>query len=175
MKVKLLLMSLLLMPLFIACGVATTLKSNYRAVTSIETATSYDEVWNRVVNFFAMNNLPINVLEKDSGIIAANINLIGEPYVTVEDKLGQPENPKAWFVMPDRNQFLRGKVSFSFNVRVQKMVSGITRININIGNIVGYRSVKVFFMYTFTEEWEKSPVQCASTGILESELLNLFK
>ena len=175
MRTKLFLLSLLLAPFFVSCGVTTTLKSNYRPATSIETATSYDEVWNRVVNFFAMNNLPINVLEKDSGIIAANIDLMGEPYITVENKLGQLENPDAWFVMPDRNQFLRGKVSFSFNVRAQKMTSGTTRININIGNIVGYRSVKVFFMYTFTEEWEKSPVQCASTGVLESELLNLFK
>lgn len=175
MKTKLILIPLLLAPLLISCGVTTTLKSNYRPTTSIETTTSFDEVWDRVINFFAMSNLPINVLEKDSGIIAANVELIGEPYITVEDKFGRPENSEAWFVLPDRNQFLRGKVSFSFNVRVQTMTSGVTRIHINIGNIVGYRSVKVFFMYTFTEEWEKSPVQCASTGVLESQLMEMFK
>ena len=70
-------MSLLVMPLLAACGVSSySLKTNYTPTTSIETSTDYDEVWNNVVDFFATNNLPISVLEKDSGLIAAsNVNI----------------------------------------------------------------------------------------------------
>ena len=59
-------MSLLVMPLLAASGVSSySLKTNYTPTTSIETSTDYDEVWNNVVDFFATNNLPISVLEKD--------------------------------------------------------------------------------------------------------------
>ena len=173
MKTKLILISLLLAPALISCGVTTTLKSNYRPATSIETTASYDEVWDRVVNFFAMNNLPINVLEKDSGIIAANLEFEGEPYITKEDKRGNPMNPDAFFVIPNVGKNEQGKVSFSFNVRVQKTEYDTIRIYINIGNIKGYRCGNYFYL-TYVK-WEEHPIECSSTGVLESKLLEIFK
>lgn len=178
MRTKLFLMSLLVMPLLAACGVSSySLKTNYTPTTSIETSTDYDEVWNNVVDFFATNNLPISVLEKDSGLIAASNVNIAASFVTAEDKNGRPINPHAWFIMPYQKNFYMGKVTCSFNVRVKKTQSGTTHISINLGGITGYRCIKYFnaLLLTETTEWEQSPTQCESTGRFESDLLNLFK
>ena len=37
---------------------------------------SYDAVWDRAINVLANNNLPIKTLEKDSGIIVAENELV---------------------------------------------------------------------------------------------------
>lgn len=179
MKPKLLLMSLLLTTMFISCGVTSyySLRQNYTPQTSIETASSYDEVWNNVVDFFAQNNLSISVLEKDSGLIAAsNVEIMGPVLVTQENRNGQLVNPSAWFVIPYNKAFANGRVKCSINVRVKKTQYGMTHISVNLGNIIGYRCIKYLtMMFTEATEWQQMPVQCVSTGNFEADLLNLFK
>ena len=65
------------------------LKSSYPITNSVETETTYNKVWGNVIDFFAMNNIPISVLEKDNGIIVAPNVSIGETLVTMEDEYGK--------------------------------------------------------------------------------------
>ena len=158
------------------------LKSSYPIDNTVVVNTSYDAVWANVVDFFAMNNLPIGVLEKDSGIIvASNVN-IGESLVTMEDENGTVMNPSAWFVMPYLNKFngfkcVGNKATCSFNVRVRKVDDTKTSISVNLGTIQGIRILELINTLTFKKYLEDMPSKetCVSTGIFEKDLLNLFK
>jgi len=168
---------------FTSCGPTTyVLRGNYPATNSIETTTSYDAVWNNVIDFFAMNNLPIAVLEKDSGIIvASNVN-IGESLVTMEDENGRIMNQSAWFVMPYRYKnngwkCVGNKARCTFNVRVRKVDETKTFVSINLGGIQGIRVLEGLNTLTFQKMYmeQETAEKCVSTGMFERDLLNLFK
>ena len=57
-----------------SCGSSQpTLRSTYTInKTSTTTSSSFNEVWNKVIDFFAEQNIPIATLEKESGIIVAS-------------------------------------------------------------------------------------------------------
>lgn len=48
------------------------LRGQYKVENTIETTLSYEDVWNKVINFFASNNIAISTIDKSSGIVAAN-------------------------------------------------------------------------------------------------------
>lgn len=48
------------------------LRGQYKVENTIETTSSYEDVWNKVINFFASNNIAISTIDKSSGIVAAN-------------------------------------------------------------------------------------------------------
>ena len=158
------------------------LKSSYPITNSVETETTYDKVWGNVIDFFAMNNIPISVLEKDSGIIVAPNVSIGETLVTMEDEYGKAINSSAWFILPYMNKYngykcVSNKAVCSFNVRVRKMDSGKTYISVNLGGIQGTRVLEYVDMLTFKKSLVDMPAKetCVSTGKFEKDLLNLFK
>lgn len=169
--------------MFASCGPTTyVLKGNYAANNSIETETSYDAVWNNVIDFFAMNNLSIAVLEKDSGIIVASNATIGESLVTMEDENGKVMNGSAWFVMPYLNKSngfkcVGNKAVCTFNVRVRKIEENKTFVSINLGGIQGIRVFEGVNALTFQKSRfdAESTSPCISTGKFERDLLNLFK
>lgn len=165
---------------FSSCSVKTySLQGNYdNQNKSIETSSSFDDVWNKVIDFFAMNNIPISTLEKESGIISASQITINATSVAVEDKSGQIKNENAWIVVPYAKDRIGGTVTCSFNVRVRKNNNGKTFIGVNIGNIVCYPIV----VYRDPLSLKKSELQCrytvsgcASTGLFEKQLLELFR
>lgn len=156
-----------------------SLQGNYdNQNKSIETTSSFDDVWNKVIDFFAINNIPISTLEKASGIISATQITIDDSSVAIEDKTGQIQNKNAWIAVPYDKDRIGGTVTCSFNVRVRQGENGKVYIGVNIGNIVCYPIVEFRDPLTF----KKSPLQCrytisgcASTGIFEKRLLELFK
>ena len=165
-----------------SCGPTSyVLRGNYPISNAVETNASYDAVWNNVIDFFAMNNLPIAVLEKDSGIIVASKVNIGESLVTMEDENGRALNNSAWFIMPYLNKFngwkcVGNKTTCSFNVRVRKTDNG-TYVSVNLGGIQGIRILEWINMMTFQKSLQDMPSkeQCVSTGKFEKDLLNMFK
>lgn len=137
--------------------------------TFAETSLSYDDVWNKVIDFFAMNNISVSTIEKESGIIIANGLKFGKTSVTAEDKDGRIKDPNAWFVMPYSKDETPVSVSCSFNVRVKKLDNGNTYVSINIGNISGIVAFSNLFIITsYTSN------SFYSTGVFEKKLLDMF-
>lgn len=151
------------------------LRGNYNVVTSIETNSSFEDIWDRVIDFFAENNIPIATLEKASGIVVANNVNISESLISVENEQGKILDKKAWFVFPYEKKFVSGKVQCSFNVRVRKQENGKNYISVNLGGISGYKSVLVFNPVSLKTNITEQATACYSTGKFEADLLNLFK
>lgn len=173
MKLKFFFLAIVVLPFFVSCSVSYKLKNNYSVDTTIETATSYDEVWNKVVDFFAVQNLAITVLEKDSGLIAASNVSVNPFLITIEDKNGIPLDKSAWFVLPFIPRFASAEGTCSFNVRVQKSQDGTTIVSVNTGHFVGRRTTKGgILVLPYTDE---KPVKGSSTGNFEKDLLDLFR
>lgn len=93
------------------------LRGQYKVENTIETTSSYEDVWNKVINFFASNNIAISTIDKSSGIVAANDVVFWKTCLTMEDKRGVIENPQAWFVMP----YERIPSRYQCNVRLMFM------------------------------------------------------
>ena len=153
------------------------LRGNYEVTKNIETSSSFDDVWNRVIDFFAESNIPIATLEKASGIIVASHVNIENTLVSVENEQGEISDKNAWFVFPYEKNLIGGRVECSFNVRVRKQENGKTYISVNLGGITGYKSIEFLNALTFRKEFinQTVPSTCYSTGKFEQDLLNLFK
>lgn len=153
------------------------LRGNYETTNSTETDSSYDEVWSRVIDFFATANIPIATLDKESGLIVASKISFDESKVSIENKEGVILNPNAWFVLPFQEYLDGGRAECSFNVRIRKNSNGKTFIGINLGNIIGYKNILTLDSFTLRKTLIKQqvPATCYSTGVFEKELLSLFK
>ena len=153
------------------------LRGNYQTINSIETNSSFDDVWNRVIDFFAESNIPVATLEKASGIIVASHVNISNTLVAVENEQGVISDKNAWFVFPYEKNLIGGRVECSFNVRVRKQENGKTYISVNLGGIAGYKSVEYLSTLTFRKEIinQTVPSTCYSTGKFEQDLINMFK
>ena len=146
------------------------LRGQYKVENTIETTSSYEDVWNKVINFFASNNIAISTIDKSSGIVAANDVVFWKTCLTMEDKRGVIENPQAWFVMPYEKNTKPVSVQCSLNVHVIDTNDGRVSITINIGNIRGkeitsnFTGLAIYPSYNFS-----------STGKFEKTLLDIFK
>lgn len=142
------------------------LRGQYKVENTIETTSSYEDVWNKVINFFASNNIAISTIDKSSGIVAANDVVFWKTCLTMEDKRGVIENPQAWFVMPYEKNTKPVSVQCSLNVHVIDTNDGRVSITINIGNIRGkeitsnFTGLAIYPSYNFS-----------STGKFEKTLL----
>lgn len=148
-----------------------SIRGEYNVTKYTETTSSYDEVWDKVIDFFAINNISISTIEKSSGIISANDVVIGKSNLSVEDKMGVIENRNAWFVMPYSSKNTKPvSVQCSLNVRVSEMKDGKVSIAINIGNIMGkvITSNLAGLMIYPSSNFQ-------STGVFERTLLDMFK
>lgn len=146
------------------------LRGQYKVENTIETTSSYEDVWNKVINFFASNNIAISTIDKSSGIVAANDVVFWKTCLTMEDKRGVIENPQAWFVMPYEKNTKPVSVQCSLNVHVIDTNDGRVSITINIGNIRGkeitsnFTGLAIYPSYNFS-----------STGKFEKTLLDIFR
>lgn len=173
------LISSLLSVIFLSSCVATkpSIKGTYNFENSTTTNTPYEKVWENVIDFFAMNSIPIGVISKESGLITANNISIPDNLVSVEDKSGKNGKPNAWFVIPYEKKIVKGEVSCSFNVRVKKVSNEKTYVEVNLSNIVGYPYYSYLNTLTFQKDVIKGrePIDARSTGFFEKALLNIFK
>jgi len=135
--------------------------ANYKApmkrnVESTRTyAMPYDEVWNKVVDWFSMNNTPIKNLDKSSGLISTEYNLrnnIAQSCDCGETGFGQRfESAKA-----------------NFNVVVRQ--SGDTAVTVRVTTF--FDAVLVNPSYQSGVPDYRSTIECHSTGKLEKEILD---
>ena len=174
---KTLILLLLCSMMLNSCMSTYGIRGNYDFVNKTITETSYDDVWSKVIDFFAENSVPIGTISKESGLITANNVNFGNSLVCVEDRNGIPERSNAWFVLPYKQGAIGGRASCSFNVRIKSVENGKTYIEVNISNIVGYYDIEYLNTLNFRKEIIKQtvPQEAVSTGLFEKSLLNTFK
>lgn len=170
---KLLLLVPILFSLY-SCGSSLKLKGDYPDINSYftETTDSYDQVWDRIIDFFAISGVPISNIDKESGLIVSSKFSFINNYT--REVGGKPLNPDAYVVIPT----VRGALFFNileptavitgswimegdFNVRIKKIKGDLTSINVNLVNLI--------CIYN----WDRIPMK--STGIFEKSLIELFK
>lgn len=154
-----------------SCITTHSIKGSYNIVKETTTKTPYDEVWSKVIDFFAENSVPIGTISKESGLITANNVYFGNDVVCIENYKGIPESPTAWFVLPYNQRAIDGRVSCSFNVRIKPTEKGETYIGVNIGYVVGYYDIMNLNNIIKSIE----PQDAVSTGLFEISLLRRFK
>ena len=133
---------------------------------TVTTNLSYDEVWDKVVDFFAESGVNISTIEKASGIIVASKT----PFNSFTfSKGGVWDNPNALILLssdaPNKNGWSRYLITGDWNVRV-KTIEGQVSITINLYNLVCAIELldgKIKYCNAY------------STGKFEGALLDLFK
>lgn len=148
------------------------LRGEYDVRNYLETQSSYDDVWNRLIDCMSLNNIPIDVLDKQSGLIVSKPVDVSLSRVTQENRDGSIRNSNAWFVFPYEENCEIEKVELLFNVRVKSLVNGNTHIQINM-DFKGFRSIIVGPL--FMQNWQIQESPCYSTGVFEREFLNILK
>lgn len=147
-----------------------TLVGDYpSAPFSIETDKSFDEVWDKAIDYFAMNGISISTLEKESGLIVSNkVSLKNS--ITME-KDGKPLDKNAFVVIPYAKNVVYVNATSDFNVRIRKQGEKVL-ISVNLPNLVAERTVKPKgFQLVSTPQ----VVEARTTGVFENGLLNLLK
>lgn len=131
-----------------ACATAPTV---YNVQNSRTVGASKDVVWERVVEFFAMNNLSIKTIEKDSGIIGAE-RMIAAP--SRNGMIGSWASCGSELLMTPVGQ------TADLNVFVRPVAAGVT--------------VSVNTRFSESRSFDGPPVsvQCNSTGELERMILD---
>ncbi len=169
-----LLPSLFLISIFlIGCSAPSGLIGDYQDKPVVHmTSASYDKVWDKVIDHFAIEGIPIQVIEKNSGLIVSQVMDFTNSY-TIESNKVEP-NFDAFVIVNEVKQLgavLRPlEITGTWNVRV-KDLGNKTSINVNInnlrasgekGNVLDARSTIPF---TF---------EVKSTGFFEKQIAQLF-
>lgn len=135
---------------------------------------SYEQVWAKVIDYFAIAGIPIATIDKSSGIIVSSKMSFLNSY-TREVK-GVPLNPNAYVVIPTvRGGFgnileptaaITGDWTMvgDWNVRIRES-DGRIMVNVNLMNLDCYYTVSGLYGST-----TKVPIK--STGKFERELLD---
>lgn len=103
-----------------------------------------EQVWDKVIDFFAQNGLPIKIIDRSSGLIISETTRMTWTFETKDGKL---EDPSAWVVLeknidPGNRKAIRPDVvTASWNIRLKEAGSGKTDINVNLVNIDGKATV----------------------------------
>lgn len=154
MKTKLFAMVLIALTMT-SCFATRQIKGTYpQNLHSVVSTLSVDEVWSKVIDFFATSGVPINVIDKSSGLIVSQKMTFP---TTGENRDGTLVKESAYIVSP--SQIINGipqpvkQVAAVWNIRV-KDVAGKTSISINL---------------------HIDDVSSVSTGVFEKQLLDLFK
>ncbi len=146
----------------ISCLPSNVLVGNYQESFTTKTDKSYDEVWNNVIDFFALSGIPINTFEKASGLIVANKVKVS----LTEEINGMPSDENAYVVIPDISSSYKAEATATFNVRVRDNGDYI-QVYVNMHDI------NACWIDPFYNNVH--PIIGKSTGVFEQELLELFK
>lgn len=146
-----------------SCAPTKGFQGNYLNSHTISTTSTYDEVWNNVIDYFANTGITITTMEKASGFIVAS--RISVPQTKEQD--GKPLDPSAFVVIPNVRKH-PDMATATFNVRVRDLGNSVS-ITVNMHDIkASYIKNNGFLIYT-------EPIEGKSTGVFENGLLNLFK
>lgn len=131
-------------------GGCATAPMTYHVTNTAVVPEPRDVVWERVVEFFATNNMPIQAIERDSGLIAA------------ERQFARPSSPGMimdWASCGSEALAIVTAQSADLNVFVRTVPAG-TSVTVN----TRFNETRSFD----TQSWT---VECNSTGALESLVL----
>lgn len=162
MKTKIVVIAIICMALCSCTAVIHSFQGNYSNSHTITTNTSYDEVWDNVIDFFASSGITISTMEKASGLIVASKILVP---LTIE-KNGKPLDPTAYVVIPNV-KFPVKNATVTFNVRVRDNGDSVA-ITINMHDIDASHWAGLMYSELYSIEGK-------STGVFENSLLNLFQ
>src|SRR5205085_11572006 len=141
---------------------------------TIETSSSFDQVWDKLIDVFAQNGMSIKVIDRSSGVIVSERGLLPS---TIELDPGKLKNPSSYAVLPKVRYATRAKPLYyeltgEWNLRLKKSDKG-TLIYINIGNVEG--------KYTAEDDhsnaivYKKLCPTCKSTGVFENLIAEIVK
>lgn len=150
-----------------------TLKGSYPAPPIVyHSDQPFEKVWSNLIDLFAQNGIPIQLVDKSSGLIISGAASLTWSF---EDKTGVLVKKDAWVVLPkiiDRgnNKVIKpNNVYGSWNIRI-KDDSGKTSINTNLYNIsASYGSLAAYAKNSITIADGKS------TGIFEKFIFEKIK
>ncbi len=152
-----------------SCG-SMKLVGNYPSNNHFaETDLSLEQVWTRIIDFFAISGVPIKLIDKASGLIVSEEISFKDSY-TIEEK-GLPVDLNALVVVPNGyNSMLilsGGEMLGSWNVRI-KPTENKTIVNVNMTNLSCYSTSYSLFGVT------KTSIPIASTGVWEKQFLEFL-
>lgn len=105
-----------------------------------ETTLPYEEVWTRVIDYFALSGIPISTIDKSSGlIIASRISFLNH-YTREVD--GKPLSPDAYVVVPTVRGMLftitpPTSIDGDWNIRIKEQDDRVI-VNVNLVNLNAY-------------------------------------
>ena len=155
---KKLLFAVLVIAMCSSCGTTLWLTGKYNAESySIETSKPAETVWNDIVDWFFFTQTPIELIDKESGIIiSGNISLRNNYTYEINE---QPGETSKYVVIPNgamnyRDMRVYGRVQ----ARI-KAENGKTRISVFLGDlecIVGTSTyIEAKSLGTFEKKWLK--------------------
>ncbi|PZR27320.1 MAG: hypothetical protein DI535_10865 [Citrobacter freundii] len=119
----------------------TPITGNYPKPPFIfESSSSFNTVWDKLIDLFAQKGLPIKLIDRTSGLLVSDRSVLPATY---ELNTGGLKEPGAFIVMPKvyvpttRKTFIiamGSQVTGEWNVRIRE-VDGKTLINVNIVNV----------------------------------------
>jgi len=122
---------------------------------------SYDEVWSNTVEWFAMNNIPINSMEKDSGLISSNHGL--SPSFRVIN-CGQPTGNVGLYSANFES------MQSNINILVRRVGPNKTRATVNV-----FGSSAITVRNGYGNVVSSASARCVSTGNLEASYSQFIK
>lgn len=146
----------------LAAGVATfalTACASTPAVYEFDNSRTYDaefdQTWEAVIDFFATNNIPIQTVERDSGIVYAE-RMYADPYSDIFTRNA------------DCNRGIANATSSSaaMNIFVRRAGGGRTNVSVN----ATYSQMIIPLM-----SYTPTAITCQSTGVLETSILNTIQ
>lgn len=155
------------------------LKGTYQT-TPYETTTnsSFQQVWDKLIDLFAQKGLGIKVIDKSSGLIVAHNAMVP---VTYENEKGQLADPNAWIVSPKvwepgaRKWYYVQSAAAEWNVRIKDSGNGTTKINVNLVNIVSSMAVTQLNLVFVGGTTTQVNTKAVSTGVFERMIADLIK
>ena len=139
----------------------------------IITDTPKDQVWDKIIDFFAQNGLSIKIIDRSSGLIISDKSSLNW---TFEDAKGKLYKPLASVVIEKvvdagtKKAIRPASVTGDWNIRIKQLSDNKTSINVNLVHIeaTGY-SVK------FTTGVTQFSIKGLSTGNFEKLIADKIK
>ena len=171
MKKKLLGLGLIVI-LFSSCSVGYKLTGNYPITgESVLIDKTFEEVWSKTIDYFALNGVPISTIDKSSGLIVSSKMDLTNSYS--RESNGELLNPKAYVVIPtvrggfgnilEPTSAITGNWDMigDFNVRIKNTDSNNILVNVNLLNLNCF--------YSAGRSTVKIPI--STTGVFEKEMI----
>jgi hypothetical protein len=156
-----------------------SLKGNYDPGTKIfHSSLSFDQVWNKVLDFFSGKTIPLEVIDKNNGLIFSETVCFTEN-CTQETGDGRLKNPDAFIVC---NRLHKGKksdyypeiVSGNYNIRILPE-GGKTEIIIELVNLSAFKSIKGTYNDGTYSNTNTMSFYTKSTGVLEKKIADYLQ